>query len=190
MKPVSKTASFSHCPLRCIAGGGLVFLRVSLVHRLNLAITPPPGYSPINGRGVAVKTSCRHYNGEQWIPCGFPSNEQLSAVLCALDGYVYIGGEGSSLWRGREFQWEKLYHGGSTILLNQLRRFEDKVWACDDYRLQCWDGNEMVRPMDGDETVLLSGHMDVRDGILVVAGDYSVDLYDGTEWHKIVRPYS
>ncbi|MEX6382066.1 hypothetical protein AB6F61_03595 [Providencia hangzhouensis] len=111
-------------------------------------------------------------------------------VLCALDGYVYIGGEGSSLWRGRKFQWEKLYHGGSTILLNQLRWFEDKVWACDDYRLQCWDGNEMVRSMDGDETVLLSGHMDVRDGILVVAGDYSVDLYDGTAWHKIVRPYS
>ncbi|MEX9913062.1 hypothetical protein [Providencia huaxiensis] len=156
----------------------------------DMGFTDLDGFSEQDMYAVGGEGDVWHYDGEQWIPCGFPSNEQLSAVLCAPDGYVYIGGEGGSLWRGRQFQWEKLYHGGSTILLNQLRWFEDKVWACDDYRLQCWDGNEMVRPMDGDESVLLSGHMDVRDGILVVAGDYSVDLYDGTVWHKIVRPYS
>ena len=39
------------------------------------------------------------------------------------------------------------------------------------------------------KNVIASGHMDVRDGILVVADDYNVDLYDGTAWHKIVRPY-
>ncbi|MEX9788292.1 hypothetical protein AB7X21_07415 [Providencia rettgeri] len=156
----------------------------------DMGFTDLDGFSEQDMYAVGGEGDVWHYDGEQWIPCGFPSNEQLSAVLCAPDGYVYIGGEGGSLWRGRQFQWEKLYHGGPTILLNQLRWFEDKVWACDDYRLQCWDGNEMVRPMDGDESVLLSGHMDVRDGILVVAGDYSVDLYDGTVWHKIVRPYS
>ncbi|MEQ4777548.1 hypothetical protein ABN078_04820 [Providencia huaxiensis] len=156
----------------------------------DMGFTDLDGFSEQDMYAVGGEGDVWHYDGEQWIPCGFPSNEQLSAVLCAPDGYVYIGGEGGSLWRGRQFQWEKLNHGGSTILLNQLRWFEDKVWACDDYRLQCWDGNEMVRPMDGDESVLLSGHMDVRDGILVVAGDYSVDLYDGTVWHKIVRPYS
>ncbi|HEC8325341.1 TPA: hypothetical protein RG501_RS15990, partial [Providencia rettgeri] len=156
----------------------------------DMGFTDLDGFSEQDMYAVGGEGDVWHYDGEQWIPCGFPSNEQLSAVLCAPDGYVYIGGEGGSLWRGRQFQWEKLYHGGSTILLNQLRWFEDKVWACDDYRLQCWDGHEMVRPMDGDESVLLSGHMDVRDGILVVAGDYSVDLYDGTVWHKIVRPYS
>ncbi|MEY0596034.1 hypothetical protein AB7309_22380 [Providencia manganoxydans] len=147
------------------------------------------GFSEQDMYAVGGEGDVWHYNGEMWIPCGFPSNEQLSAVLCAPDGYVYIGGEGGSLWRGREFQWEKLYHGGSTILLNQLRWFEGKVWACDDYRLQCWDGNDMVRPMDGDKNVIASGHMDVRDGILVVADSYNVDLYDGTSWHKIVRPY-
>ncbi|HGW6113365.1 TPA: hypothetical protein ACNIQO_001383 [Proteus mirabilis] len=155
----------------------------------DMGFTDLDGFSEQDMYTVGGAGDVWHYNGEIWIPCGFPSNEQLSAVLCAPDGYVYIGGEGGSLWRGREYQWEKLYHGSSAILLNQLRWFEDKVWACDDYRLQCWNGKEMVRPKDGDKNVIASGHMDVRDGILVVADDYNVDLYDGTAWHKIVRPY-
>ena len=56
-------------------------------------------------------------------------------------------------------------------------------------KTSCWNGKEMVRPKDGDRNVIASGHMDVRDGILVVADDYNVDLYDGTAWHKIVMPY-
>ncbi|MEQ5635381.1 hypothetical protein AB7315_20555 [Providencia manganoxydans] len=185
-----------------VGGGRDIYKRIDIGKWLPIKIGIPDGevnsdmgfrdldgFSEQDMYAVGGEGDVWHYNGEMWIPCGFPSNEQLSAVLCAPDGYVYIGGEGGSLWRGREFQWEKLYHGGSTILLNQLRWFEDKVWACDDYSLQCWDGNDMVRPMDGDKNVIASGHMDVRDGILVVANSYRVDLYDGTSWHKIVRPY-
>lgn len=185
-----------------VGGGRDIYKRIDIGKWLPIKIGIPDGevnsdmgfrdldgFSEQDMYAVGGEGDVWHYNGEMWIPCGFPSNEQLSAVLCAPDGYVYIGGEGGSLWRGREFQWEKLYHGGSTILLNQLRWFEDKVWACDDYSLQCWDGNDMVRPMDGNKNVIASGHMDVRDGILVVANSYRVDLYDGTSWHKIVRPY-
>ncbi|MEX9815363.1 hypothetical protein AB7X09_05175 [Providencia rettgeri] len=93
----------------------------------DMGFTDLDGFSEQDMYAVGGEGDVWHYDGEQWIPCGFPSNEQLSAVLCAPDGYVYIGGEGGSLWRGRQFQWEKLYHGGSTILLNQLRWFEDKV---------------------------------------------------------------
>ncbi|MEF4329126.1 hypothetical protein U9701_24670 [Escherichia coli] len=43
--------------------------------------------------------------------------------------------------------------------------------------------------MDGDKPVVLSGHIDARDGILVVAGGYTIDLYDGKEWKSIMKPF-
>ncbi|QED70800.1 hypothetical protein FTV92_12950 [Escherichia coli] len=42
------------------------------------------------------------YDGHKWNMCGFPSNEQLSTVVCAPDGNVYIGGEGGNIWVGRK----------------------------------------------------------------------------------------
>lgn len=131
-----------------------------------------------------------HFDGQRWEPCGFPSNEALSTVLCAPDGHVYLGGEGCSLWRGRMHTWEKLYKGNSTVLWNELRWFQDKLWLCSDYQLMVWDGEKLERPLDQNgRRVVLSGHMDAYDGILVVADLRRVDLYDGATWQSIVKPY-
>lgn len=51
------------------------------------------------------------YDGHKWNMCGFPSNEQLSTVVCAPDGHVYIGGEGGNLWVGRKIPGRKYMKG-------------------------------------------------------------------------------
>ncbi|ENA2701211.1 hypothetical protein ABF088_001539 [Salmonella enterica] len=129
------------------------------------------------------------YDGHQWIMCGFPSNEQLSAVVCAPDGNVYLGGEGGNLWVGRENTWKIVYEGQSTILWNEMRWFDNKLWLASDYMLKVWDGEVLKRPMDNNKPVVLSGHIDARDDILVVAGGHTIDLYDGREWKSIMKPY-
>ncbi|BEC37330.1 hypothetical protein KS553_004383 [Escherichia coli] len=129
------------------------------------------------------------YDGHQWNMCGFPSNEQLSTVVCAPDGNVYIGGEGGNIWVGRNDTWRRVYEGHATILWNEMRWFEGELWLASDYMLKVWDGKTLERPMDGDKPVVLSGHIDARDGILVVAGGYTIDLYDGKEWKSIMKPF-
>ena len=130
-----------------------------------------------------------HYDGDTWTQCAFPSNQQLSTVTCAPDGNVYIGGEGCSLWVGRGHSWQQVAKGGSTILWNETVWFQDKLWLSSDYQLQIWNGKVLERPMDGDKKVVLSGHIDARDGVLIVAGRYKVDMFDGQQWHSIVKPY-
>ncbi|CAB3697030.1 hypothetical protein LMG3458_02441 [Achromobacter deleyi] len=129
------------------------------------------------------------YDGDSWSQCRFPSDEQLSTVTCAPDGNVYIGGEGCSLWMGREHSWQKVARGGSTILWNESVWFQDKLWLSSDYQLRVWDGQALQLPMDGDNMVVLSGHIDARDGVLVVASSRYVDMFDGEQWHSIVEPY-
>lgn len=131
-----------------------------------------------------------HYDGDSWTQCCFPSNQQLSTVTCAPDGNVYIGGEGCSLWAGRKNRWEQVAKGGSTILWNETVWFQDKLWLSSDYQLRVWDGKELQLPMDGENKVVLSGHIDARDGVLVVARERYVDMYDGQHWHSIVKPYA
>jgi hypothetical protein len=130
-----------------------------------------------------------HFDGKKWMQMGFPSNVTLGTVTCAGDGKVYISGEGGSLWRGRESTWEPIYKGGSSILWNDVIWFEDKLWLASDYQLRIWNGKELTKVMDGDKPVPIYGHMDARDGLLMVASPDVVMAYDGKEWRILIAPY-
>lgn len=133
------------------------------------------------------------FDGARWRQQGFPSNLQLATVTCAGDGRVYISGEGGSLWRGRESSWELIYKGGSSIMWNDVLWFESKLWLASDYQFRIWNGAQLISPtLDGTpegETVPVFGHMDVRDGLLVVASPNVVMSFDGREWRTLVAPY-
>ncbi|WP_127958462.1 hypothetical protein [Serratia microhaemolytica] len=143
---------------------------------------------------VGGKGDIWHYDGNIWSQCGFPSNEKLSTVICAPDGQVYIGGHGGNIWAGRQHSWQCIYQGKEK-LWNEMRWFQDQLWLCSDYALKKWNGKELVDPEYSDEDAVLielgiksgpCGHMDARDGILLVADLNSVDLFDGKTWHSIV----
>ncbi|WP_331346887.1 hypothetical protein [Cellvibrio sp. UBA7661] len=130
-----------------------------------------------------------HYNGEKWQWCDFPSNEQLSCVLVAPDGDVYISGEGGNLWRGKMHTWEKIHTGSSSVLNKDLAWCNNQVWVSSDYQLRVWNGKELVRPVHNGKEIIMSGNMDVYENLLLVADLNTVKLFDGTDWHTIVRPY-
>ena len=134
-----------------------------------------------------------HFDDSRWSQVNFPSKLQLATVTCAGDGYVYISGEGGSLWRGRESNWELNYQGGSSILWNDVLWHEDKLWLASDYQFRIWNGAEMLRPTyDGSETgeqVPIYGHMDCYGGLLVVASPDVVMAYENKVWRTLIAPY-
>ncbi len=131
-----------------------------------------------------------HYNGKRWQRMGFPTNMQLGTVTCAGDGNVYVTGEAGSMWVGRESTWKRIYKGDSTLLWNDALWFENKLWLASDYQLRQWNGKEMQKVEHKGKPIHISGHMDARDGLLVVASPSEVMAYDGKEWKIIVAPYS
>ncbi|NHZ44605.1 hypothetical protein [Massilia aquatica] len=130
-----------------------------------------------------------HFNGSRWQQMGFPSNVQLGTVTCAGDGNVYISGEGGSLWVGGKSTWKPIYQGGSSILWNDVLWFQDKLWLASDYQFRQLRGKTLEPVMHGNEQVHMNGHMDVYDGLLVIAGAEYVQSFDGTNWRSLIEPY-
>lgn len=130
-----------------------------------------------------------HFDGEKWMQMGFPSNVELGTVTCAGDGCVYVSGEGGSLWRGRESSWERIYEGNSSILWNDVLWFEDKLWLASDYQFRILEGKKLAPVTHEGKTVPIYGHMDARDGLLVVAAPEVVMAYDGKAWRTLIAPY-
>lgn len=130
-----------------------------------------------------------HFDGSAWRQMGFPTNEQLATVTCAGDGNVYITSEGGSLWVGQKSTWKLLEQRGSSVLWNDVQWFNGQLWLCSDYMLRVWDGKAIVTPEHEGKPVVMSGHMDAYDGILAVADLWTVSVFDGQQWRKVVAPY-
>lgn len=130
-----------------------------------------------------------HFDGSRWRQMGFPSNVQLATVTCAGDGNVYISGEAGSLWVGGKSTWKPLYKGSSSILWNDVLWFQNKLWLASDYQFRQLNGTDLVPVIHNGETIPMNGHMDVHDGLLVIANANYVRSFDGTTWRRLVEPY-
>lgn len=147
------------------------------------------GFSESDLYAVGGHGDVWHFNGREWRQMGFPTNEQLATVTCAGDGNVYVTSEGGTLWVGQQSTWRELEKGGSSVLWNDVRWFDGKLWLASDYQLRIWNGRELAVPEHEGKAILGSGHMDAHDGILVVADLWTVSTFDGKTWRKVVAPY-
>lgn len=129
------------------------------------------------------------FDGSQWRQCDFPSNEQLATVTVAPNGDVYITGEAGNIWLGREDTWTLIHRGDSSILNRDSVWFNDMLWVSSDYQTRVVQGEKVSPIMYGGEPQWLAGHMDARDGILVIAGQQNVRMFDGKHWHWLIQPY-
>lgn len=127
-----------------------------------------------------------HYDGKQWRQEDTATNQNLSAVVCAPDGTVYVGGHNGTLLRGQPGQW-------SIILQTDL---DDDIWD-----LEWFAGRLFVSTLDGlftlrgdrldqvsygkytpRSTYQLSAHGDV----MWSNGETDIMEFDGTSWTRIV----
>lgn len=179
-----------------------VFKRVAPGRWERMEGLPPPGDEDFSDVGfndmdglsekelyaVGAGGDVWRHDGKAWKRCDFPSKEQLGTVTVGSNGTVYISGEGGNLWIGAKDRWEQVHQGDSSLLNNSSVWFEDKLWLCSDYQLRVWDGKQVCRPQHNGADVIHAGHMDARDGLLVIASLYAVHAYDGTSWKLLVAP--
>lgn len=85
---------------------------------------------------------------------------------------------------------EKIYSGSSSVLNKDLVWYNNQLWVSSDYQLRVWNGETLERPVHNGEEIVLSGNMDTFENLLLVADIDTVKLFDGDEWHTIVRPYN
>lgn len=147
------------------------------------------GFAENDLYAVGGKGDVWHYDGKIWIPCEFPANWPLLTVCCAGDGQVYISGEGGSLWKGRGDTWTQIWKNEYTLPYNDARWYEGKLWLSSDYMFDQWTGSAIEHVHHAGKRVDARGHMDVGDGILVVAEANRVSLFDGADWRTLVAPY-
>ena len=151
------------------------------------------GFSEENMYAVGGLGDVWHFNGENWRQMKFPSDLELATVTCAGDGWIYITGEGGRIWRGRESTWELIHTGHSSVLWNDVCWFNNQLWLSSDYQFKILDGNELINPSyDGTpsgEKVSMWGHMDARDGLLVIASTDVAMSFDGSQWRTLISPY-
>jgi hypothetical protein len=137
----------------------------------------------VGGKGDVWSFSCER---KEWIQCAFPSNIQLFNVVCTPDGFVYIGAEGGTLFKGKGDVWVKIFEGEYTVPYNDLIWFKNQILASSDfgfYRLQ----NDVITRSDQEPYL---GHMDIFDGTLLIAAFNYAWLYDGKDWKTILKPNS
>lgn len=129
------------------------------------------------------------FDGRSWRQCDFPSNEQLATVTVAPSGDVYITGEGGNLWLGKEDSWQLIQRGGSSVLNRDSVWFNDTLWVSSDYQTRVLTDGRLSPVMYQGEPQWMAGHMDARDGILVIAAQNHARMFDGSEWHWLISPY-
>lgn len=127
-----------------------------------------------------------HYDGNKWKQLAFPSNMTLGTVCCAGDGYVYIGADSGTVYRGRAEKWERIHRGDMTLSYRDMVWHDGKVWATNDHGIWVIENGKVNRADAPDKVRVCSGHLSVGDGVMLLAGVYGAAMHDGKDWHMVI----
>ncbi|MBK5071795.1 hypothetical protein I2492_02030 [Budviciaceae bacterium CWB-B4] len=143
------------------------------------------GFSHDDLYAVGGKGNLWHYNGQQWEELTLPSNLYTHSICCAGDGFVYIGAQSGSLFKGRGNQWKLIYRGDYSLPFKDMVWHDDKLWCTSDYGLWCVKDDKLVDANIPAEIKVCSGNLSTADGVMLMAGMFGAAYHDGKEWHLI-----
>lgn len=133
-----------------------------------------------------------HYNGKLWRRVELPTNAELECVCCAEDGYVYLGGVGHLIIRGRGDNWEIINQERVNDTFFQFVNYQGKVLGIDEYGATIYEIlSDGFRELDTGGYEFLYGSclcLAAGDGILVAAGVEAASVFDGERWVSLFEP--
>jgi hypothetical protein len=129
------------------------------------------------------------FDGRTWQRCGFPSNLPLSAVCCAGDGSVYVGGLLGTLFKGRGGRWSKIHEGELFLPFKDLVWYDGRVWCTNDYGLWTIEGDTCTPAPVSSEITVCAGHLSTRDGVLLVAGRGGAAFFRDGQWNVLFHSF-
>ena len=152
----------------------------------DMAFSDIDGFSQNDIYAIAGKGRVWHFDGAKWSSIAFPSNMFIYSICCAGDGYVYIGGQSGSVWRGRNNEWTLLVREMLTLPFEDIVWHAGKVWLTSDYGL--WnviDGQLVEADLPSSDIKVCAGNLSVGDGVMLMAGTHGAAVHDGSVWQLI-----
>ena len=126
-----------------------------------------------------------HYNGAAWRQCAFPSNMRLYSVCCGGDGFVYIGAQSGTVYKGRGDKWTLVHRGYSSLPFKDMVWHAGRLWCTSDYGLWSLQDDRIERVLASDEVLASAGNLAVGDGVMLLAGQSGVSFHDGEMWFNV-----
>ncbi|MEJ8893786.1 hypothetical protein WL854_05225 [Escherichia coli] len=69
------------------------------------------GFSENDIYAAGGKGDVWNFDGDEWRQIHFPSNMLIESICCGQDGYVYIGAQSGTVFKGRKDQWKMIHRG-------------------------------------------------------------------------------
>jgi hypothetical protein len=153
-------------------------------------LTAIDAFSPSDVYAVGSSGGVWHWDGVLWRQQEQLTNLHLYSVHCARDGYVYVGGGGGLLLKGRAgMSWENIGNPAvSTHTFHSITGFGDFVYIAADKQLLISDGvslDEQVVPLSGKKAFY---RVDDAPDCLWCVGDECVFSFDGNGWMRYDMP--
>lgn len=143
------------------------------------------GFSETDIYAAGGRGDVWHYDGQAWSRISFPTNMWLESVCCGQDGFVYIGAQAGTVYRGRGNEWKRIHKGDLSLPFKDMVWFGDRVYATNDYGLWEIQGEQVERSSQPIEITNCAGNLSVADGQMLMAGAYGAALHDGTSWTRL-----
>lgn len=165
----------------------------SMVRGVNAGFDDIDGFSKNDIYGCGDGGDLWHYDGSKWKRLDPPSNFDMSAILCAKDGYVYIAGNSGEIMKGRYSKekgetW-KILKSPLSSRIHSLAWFQDKVYIGVEEGLFSIDSKENIKqykfPENGWHQYSFQ-NVASCDEALLSYGVHQALLFDGKEWEELV----
>jgi hypothetical protein len=144
------------------------------------------GFSKSDIYAVGREGAIAQFDGKRWVMHDSPTNLILSAVACAPDGVVYVGGHKGMLLRGRNERWTAIRQSGTTDDIWDLEWFGSELFVSTLSGVYTLKGGELG-PVDfGADPPVTTYQLSAAAGVLWSIGRSDVLAFDTKKWTRIV----
>jgi hypothetical protein len=140
------------------------------------------GFSETDIYAGGGKGDLWHFDGENWEPIPFPTNDNIFSLCCAGDGYVYVCCTRGMTFKGRGDNWKKISNGKGEKSFRDMVWHKDRVYCTNDYGLWTIKDDELEKTDVPDEIFACSGHLYANDGVMLLAGLGGAAYCEDGEW--------
>ena len=143
------------------------------------------GFSGKDLYAVGWRGEIWHYDGTIWRQIDSPSSEILTTVVCADDGYVYIGGRNGVIIRGHGNEWSIINQDGYQGDFWGMQWFNNKLYVATMERI-CVLKNNNIEPVEmGDDEPETCYHLTAAEGVMWSVGTDDIFSFDGKKWTRV-----
>lgn len=170
-----------------------LFLDLDKKVNVNVGFKGVDGFNSNDIYGCGNNGDCWHYDGKSWQKVELPVDSELTSILCAGDGFVYIGLIHGDIVKGRlnennSQDWKVIK--GDSGKANSLAWFENHVYIGSDLGLYTIDSRSKIKKYQSAKSNWRQysfKHVTSCKEALLVYGNDQAYVFDGTEWYEIIN---